>query len=48
MKQKTVWLVFVLLCLNITMSRADEGKLEVWKAPEGVLLNDNFTVKVRR
>ena len=32
MKQKTVWLVFVLLCLNITMSRADEGKLEVWKA----------------
>ena len=47
MKQKTVWLVFVLLCLNITMSRADEGKLEVWKAPEGVLLNDNFTVKVR-
>ena len=44
MRQKTRWLMFALFFLGAAVSWANEGKLEVWKAPEGVLLNDNFTV----
>ena len=47
MRQKTRWLMFALFFLGAVVSWANEGKLEVWKAPKGVSLNDNFTVKVR-
>ena len=38
----------LLMCFGMAEGRAESGKLEVWKAPDGVALNDNFTVKVRR
>ena len=36
MRQKTRWLMCALFFLGAAVSWANEGKLEVWKAPEGV------------
>lgn len=48
MNRRILCIVAALMWLGMAAVHAGEGKLEVWKAPEGVALNDNFTVKVRQ
>lgn len=48
MIRKILCMMALLVCAGIAEGKAGQGRLDVWPAPEGVALNDNFTVKVRR
>lgn len=48
MIRKILYVMAMLVCAGVVWGKAETGRLHVWKAPEGVAMNDNFTVKVRQ
>lgn len=45
MVRRYLFFLFLLLVTDVVFS---ENKLVTWAAPQGVILNDDFTVKVRQ